>query len=189
MVLCILIPAMMTAVGVVREKEMGSITNFHATPVTRVEFLLGKQLPYVVIAFISLISLALMVIFLFGVPMKGSLLAFLVGGFVFVWSTTGYGVLVSAFMKSQIAAIFATAILAMVPTMNFSGFLTPVSTLGGGARFIGSFFPPPYFQQISVGSFTKAFDFNQLWTNHLALFAFSIAFFAVAAMLLKKQES
>ena len=189
MLLCILIPAMMTAVGVVREKEMGSITNFHATPVTRVEFLLGKQLPYVAIAFISLVSLALMVLFVFGVPIKGSVPAFLVGGLLYVCATTGYGVLVSAFMKTQIAAIFATAILAMVPTMNFSGFLTPVSTLGGGARFIGGFFPPPYFQQISVGSFTKGLGFSELWINHLALVGFSLAFFAAAAVLLKKQES
>ncbi len=189
MLLCILIPAMMTAVGVVREKEMGSITNFHATPVTRVEFLLGKQLPYVAIAFVSLISLVLMVLFVFGVPIKGSVPAFLVGGLLYVWATTGYGVLVSAFMKTQIAAIFATAILAMVPTMNFSGFLTPVSTLGGGARFIGGFFPPPYFQQISVGSFTKALGFSELWVNHLALIGFSLAFFTAAALLLKKQET
>jgi len=189
MLLCILIPAMMTAVGIVREKEMGSIINLYATPVTRAEFLLGKQLPYIAIAYVSFLSLMLMVLFLFGVPIKGSLFALTLGALVYVWSTTGFGMLVSSFVNSQIAAIFATAIVAVVLTMNFSGFLTPVSTLGGGAKIMGQFFPAPYFQQISVGSFTKGLSFEQLWTNHMALIGFSIVFFAAAAFFLHKQEA
>lgn len=188
MLLCILIPAMMTAVGIVREKEMGSITNLYATPVTRAEFLLGKQLPYIALAFISSISLAVLILILFGVPIKGSVPALALGALLYVWSTTGFGMLVSSFVNSQIAAIFATAILAMIPTMNFSGFMTPISTLGGGARIMSQFFPAPYFQQISVGSFTKGLDFAALWPNHLALLTFALAFYAAAAMLLRKQE-
>ena len=188
MLLCVLIPAMMTAVAIVREKELGSIINFYATPVTRAEFLLGKQLPYIVLAFISFLTLSLVVISVFGVPLKGSALASAVGALIYVFSTTGLGLLVSAFVKSQIAALFAAAIVTMVLTMNFSGFLTPVSTLSGGAKFMGRFFPAPYFQQISVGSFTKALGFADLWPNHLALIAFAVAFFAISALLLRKQE-
>lgn len=188
MLLCILIPAMMTAVGIVREKEMGSITNLYATPVTKVEFLLGKQLPYIAVAYVSFLSLTLLVIFLFGVPLKGSFTSLAIGALIYVWSTTGFGMLVSAFVKSQIAAVFATAILVMMPTMSFSGFLTPISTLGGGAKIIGTFFPAPYFQQISVGSFTKALNFSDLWFNHVALIGFALAFFALATVLLRKQE-
>ncbi len=188
MLLCILIPSMMTAVGIVREKEMGSITNFYATPVTQVEFLLGKQIPYIFLAYINFLSLFLLILFLFDVPMKGSFFALAVGAFLYVWTTTGFGMLVSAFVKSQIAAIFATSIVAMVLTMNFSGFLTPVSTLGGGARFMGLFFPAPYFQQISVGAITKALDFSDLWSNHLALALFALVFFIIAALLVRKQE-
>ena len=173
MILCILIPAMLTALGIVREKEMGSITNFFATPVTRLEFLLGKQLPYMAIAYCSFASLIAMVLILFAVPMKGSWTALLLGGAVYVWATTGFGLLISAFVRSQIAAIFATAILVIVPTMNFSGFMTPVSTLGGGAKFMGLFFPAQYFQQISVGSFTKGLAFDELWMNHLILLGFA----------------
>jgi len=188
MLLCVLIPAMMTAVGIVREKEMGSITNLYATPVTRAEFLLGKQLPYIVLAFMSFVSLAGLVLLLFGVPIKGSLPALAIGALLYVWSTTGFGMLVSSFVNSQIAAIFATAILSMIPTINFSGFMTPVSTLDGGARIMSQFFPAPYFQQISVGSFTKSLDFSDLWPNHLALLAFAVVFYATAALLLRKQE-
>ncbi len=189
MLLCILIPAMMTAVGIVREKEMGSITNLYATPVTKVEFLLGKQLPYIAVAYVSFISLVLLVLFVFNVPVKGSLPALATGALVYVWSTTGFGLLVSSFVKSQIAAIFAAAILVMVPTMSFSGFLTPVSILGGAAKIMGLFFPATYFQQISVGSFTKALDFADLWPNHLALVGFSVVCFSAATFFLHKQEA
>lgn len=189
MLLCVLIPAMMTAVGIVREKEMGSITNLYATPVTRAEFLLGKQLPYIALAFTSFISLAGLVLILFGVPIKGSPPALAFGALLYVWSTTGFGMLVSSFVNSQIAAIFATAILAMIPTLNFSGFMTPISTLGGGAKIMSQFFPAPYFQQISVGSFTKSLDFADLWPNHLALLTFAVAFYVAAALLLRKQET
>ncbi|MGI9465106.1 MAG: ABC transporter permease, partial [Aestuariivirgaceae bacterium] len=189
MLLCILIPAMMTAVGIVREKEIGSITNFYATPVTKVEFLLGKQLPYIAIAFASFLSLVVIVQLVFAVPIKGSVLALAAGALIYVWSATGFGMLVSSFVNSQIAAIFATVIVTVVLTINFSGFMTPVSALSGGARMMGLFSPPPYFQQISVGTFTKALGFAELWINHLVLAGFALAFFAIAAALLRKQEA
>jgi len=188
MLVCVLIPAMMTAVGIVREKEMGSITNFYATPVSKLEFLLGKQLPYIAIAYLSFISLTLLVQMLFGVPIKGSVAALASGALVYVWATTGFGMLVSSFVKSQIAAIFGTAILAIVPTLNFSGFMTPVSTLRGSISFLSTAFPAAYFQQISVGSFTKGLGFATLWPNHLALIGFALVYFIAAALFLRKQE-
>ena len=188
MLLCSLIPSMLTAVGIVREKELGSITNFYATPVTRSEFLLGKQLPYVVLSYLSFLSLAIVVMSLFAVPIKGSLLALNLGALAYVSATTGLGILVSTFVKSQIAAVFAAAIVTMLLTMNFSGFLTPVSSLGGGAIFMSKLFPGAYFQQISVGSFTKALDFADLWPDLVALVFFAVVFFFFSVLLLKKQE-
>ncbi len=188
MVLLMLIPAMMTAVGIVREKETGSIANFYVTPVTRVEFLIGKQLPYVAIAYVSFLSLVAMVIILFGVPIKGSITALFLGALIYVWATTGFGIVVSSFVKSQIAAIFATAIISMIPTINFSGFMTPVSSLEGGARVMSTLFPTSHFQKVAVGSFTKALDFSTLITAQLAVAGFAIGFFTLAALLLREQE-
>ncbi|MEO9873600.1 MAG: ribosome-associated ATPase/putative transporter RbbA [Anderseniella sp.] len=188
MFLCVLIPAMMTAVGIVREKEMGSITNLYSTPVTKMEFLLGKQLPYIAIAYASFLSLCVLIILVFAVPFKGSVPALAVGALLYVWATTGFGMLVSSFVNSQIAAIFATAILAMVPTMNFSGFMTPISALSGGAKVSSALFPATYFQQISVGSITKALSFSDLWPNHLSLIGFGLAFFLTATFFLRKQD-
>ncbi|MFC4272533.1 ribosome-associated ATPase/putative transporter RbbA [Sneathiella chungangensis] len=188
MLLCSLIPSMLTAVGIVREKELGSITNFYATPVTRTEFLLGKQIPYVVISYISFLSLATVVMSVFAVPIKGSLLALNLGALAYVWATTGLGILVSTFVKTQIAAVFAAAIVTMLLTMNFSGFLTPVSSLSGGAIFMSKLFPAAYFQQISVGSFTKALDFYDLLPELIVLVVFAFVFFFLSVLLLKKQE-
>jgi len=188
MLLLILIPAMMTAVSVVREKELGSITNLYATPATRLEFLLGKQFPYVLIAMTSFASLVLLALFLFKVPVKGSFPTLALGALLFVITSTGFGLLVSNFVQTQIAAIFAAAILSFMPTINFSGFLSPVSSLSGAGRIASYGFPSSYFQQISVGTFTKALSFGDLLINYLALSTFFIVFMLLSLILLKNQE-
>lgn len=183
-----LIPTVLTAVGVVREKEMGSITNLYVTPVTRLEFLLGKQLPYVWVSLIDFVALVALTIFVFGVPLKGSFLALAVGALLFVTATTGFGLLISAFTKSQIAALFAALILTMLPSMMFSGLIRPVSSLTGGAAVMGKLFPSAYFHKVSVGTFTKALGFGDLLANYAALGAFIAAFLVLSLVLLRKQE-
>jgi ribosome-dependent ATPase len=188
MLLLMLIPSMMTAVGVVREKELGSITNLYATPVTRLEFLLGKQLPYIVVAMVSFVSLLAMALLLFRVPVAGSVAALTVGALLYVVASTGFGLLVSSFVKTQIAAIFAAAILSIMPTINFSGFLSPVSSLEAGGKLIGYGFPAGYFQQISVGTFTKALGFADLLASYLALGVCIVVILALSLALLRLQE-
>ena len=163
MVLLILIPAMMTAVGVVREKETGSIANFRSTPTTKFEFLVGKQLPYVAIALVSFLTLLAVALFLFGVPVKGSIATLFVGVFVYVCTSTGFGLLISAFTKTQVAAVFGTAILTVMPAQNFSGLIVPVASLSGAAQAIGFGFPGGWFERVSVGTFTKGLGFTALW--------------------------
>ena len=187
--LLILIPAILMAVSVVREKELGSITNFYVTPTKKLEFLLGKQLPYVAIAMLNFAMLTVMALTIFDVPLKGSLLALVLGAFFYVWATTGIGLLVSAFTRSQVAAVFATAIIAMMPTIQFSGLLQPVSTLEGGARIMGLLWPTTYYMQVSVGAFTKALGAKDLWIDILALAAFIPVLTGLAALSLAKQES
>ena len=145
MLLLMLIPTMMTAVGVVREKEVGSIVNLYVTPVTRLEFLLGKQLPYVGLALVNFATMALLGVFVMGVPIKGSLAGLLTGAALYAGAATGFGLLVSSFVRSQVAAIFATGVLSAVPAVEFSGMYTPVSSLSGGGRAMGALFPSTYF--------------------------------------------
>ena len=184
----VFIPAMLTALGVVREKELGSITNFYATPLTRLEFLLGKQLPYVVVSLLNLALLMAINRWLFEVPLKGSGLALAVGGVLYILATTSFGLLVSTITKTQIAAILGTMILTTLPTIQFSGLITPRSSLDGGAALMGILFPAGYFLDIAVGTFTKALNLRDVWPQCLALFGFFIAFTGCSLLLLKKQE-
>ena len=187
-ILLIFIPAILMALGVVREKELGSITNLYVTPVTRLEFLLGKQLPYIVVALISFVLLVIQSQLMFHVPIKGSLLALSFGAFLYVIATTGFGLLISTFTSTQIAALFGTAILTILPTVSFSGLTTPVAALEGASYWIGQFFPASYFLIISRGTFTKALGFADLWPQFIALACFIPVLTALSVALLRKQE-
>ena len=187
--LLIMIPAMLTALGVVREKELGSITNLYVTPVTRLEFLLGKQLPYIGMGMINFVLMLAMAVLLFQVPLKGSFLALLVGAFLYVVTSTGLGLLLSTFMKSQIAAVFGTAIATMIPAIQFSGLIHPVSSLEGAAAFVGQLYPTSHFLVISRGAFSKALGFADLWVYYLPLLAMVAVLTLLSVACLKKQEA
>jgi len=189
MLLLILIPSMLTALSVVREKELGSIANFYAAPATRLEFLAGKQLPYVGVALIQFATLVALAIILFQVPLKGSLATLLLGGVIYVLASTGFGLLISVFATTQTAAIFAAAIITILPAVQFSGMFVPVSSLTGGAWFAARIFPSTYFQAISVGTFTKALGLPSLWRNVAALAVLAFVYFATSVALLAKQEN
>jgi ribosome-dependent ATPase len=185
----LLIPAALSALGVVREKEVGSITNFYASPVTSAEFLLGKQLPYIALGLVNFVSLVALGVFVLGVPVKGSLVTLTFGALLYLMAATGFGMLVSTVVKTQIAAIFAVAILTILPAVNFSGLLTPVSSLSPVAKMIGLGFPSTFFQQISVGTFTKALGFRELSVDLLILAAFVAVYALLSRWLLRKQEA
>ena len=183
-----LFPAILMALAVVREKELGSITNLYVTPVTRLEFLLGKQLPYVALAMVNFALMFTVALAVFGVPLKGSFLTLLAGVLIYVTATTAYGVVVSAFARTQIAALFGTAILTVLPATMFAGMMVPVSSLTGMARIIGRLFPMTYFLPVSVGTFTKGLGFSDLAPQIGVLALFVPALTALGLMLLRKQE-
>ena len=181
------IPAILMALAVVREKELGSIINLYVTPVTRLEFLLGKQLPFIGVSMINFTILLLMAEFVFGVPLKGSLATLVLGALLYVASATGIGMLISSFTRSQIAALFGTAILTILPAVQFSGMLVPVASLSGLPVFFGRTFPAMYFLQISIGTFTKGLGFADLMPNLLALAIFPPVLVALSLVFLRKQ--
>jgi ribosome-dependent ATPase len=183
-----LFPAILMALAIVREKELGSITNLYVTPVTRIEFLVGKQLPYVAVATVNFALMLLMALFVFEVPLKGSFLTLVAGTVIYVTATTAYGMVISAFANTQIAALFGTAILTVLPATQFAGMLVPVSALSGTAQIMGRLFPMTYFLPVSVGIFTKGLGFTDLAGNlwHLALFVPALTLLSL--LLLRQQE-
>jgi ribosome-dependent ATPase len=189
MLMLCLIPAIMSAIAVVREKETGSIANFRSTPITKFEFLLGKQVPYIAVAMVNFVFLLLMAIFVFDVPLKGPFLTLLIGTIVYVISTTGFGQLISSFTRTQVAAVFATAILSIVPAVNFSGLFAPVSSLSGTAKILGLTFPSAWYQPITVGVFAKALGMSDLWFNVVAILVIAVAYLILSLLFLRKQEA
>ncbi|OYX11233.1 MAG: hypothetical protein B7Z15_12195 [Rhizobiales bacterium 32-66-8] len=185
----IFIPAVLTALGVVTEKEMGSITNLYVTPVTKLEFLLGKQLPYVALGCFNFLVLVGMALVVFGVPLKGSFAGLALAALAYVLATTAIGLFISVFTSSQVAALFATTLTTMVPATQFSGMLQPVPTLEGAGWLIGTLFPTTYFMRASVGAFTKGLGFTDLLPFAGLTFAFWPVLLLAALVLLRKQET
>jgi ribosome-dependent ATPase len=188
-ILMVLIPAILMAVSVAREKELGSIVNFYVSPATRLDFLVGKQLPYIAIGMVNFVLLTLLAVLVFGVGVKGSLATLVLCALLYVAATTSLGLVISGITGSQVAAVFVTTILTLVPTTQFSGMLQPVSTLMGGARAVGSVWPTTYYMHASVGAFTKALGPRLLLQDALVLAAFVPVLMAAAVALLRPQEA
>ncbi|WP_321945871.1 ribosome-associated ATPase/putative transporter RbbA [Paraburkholderia sp. J10-1] len=188
-VLLLMMPAMLTALAVVREKELGSIINLYVTPVTRLEFLLGKQAPYVLLALLNFLLMTLLAVTVFGVPVKGSFLTLFSAAVLYSLCATAIGLLASTFTKSQIAALFFTMIGTMVPSIQFAGLITPVSSLEGAGRVIGQIYPASHMLTISRGVFNKALDFGDLWPSFWPLALATPIVIGVTVALLRKQET
>ena len=186
--LLMMIPAMMAALSVVREKELGSIINLYVTPVTRGEFLLGKQLPYIGLAMFNFILMTVLAVFMFDVPIKGSLLTLTAAALIFVMFSTGFGLFASTFTKSQIAALFATMFGMMIPTVQFAGLINPASSLEGVGAIIGRMYPASHFLIISRGVFNKALGFGSLSGSFWPMMLAVPAILGASILLLKKQK-
>jgi len=186
--LLLLIPAILMTVSIVREKELGSMINFYVTPTGKLEYLVGKQLPYVAIALINFLILTVIGLVVFRVPIKGSFVTLALCTILYVIATTGIGMVTSTFTGSQVAAVFVTAILTIVPTIQFSGLLQPVSTLSGGAGFIGSIWPASYYMHSSLGAYTKGLGFNLMRVDLVFLACCIPVLLAISWMGLRKQE-
>ncbi|WP_066459760.1 ribosome-associated ATPase/putative transporter RbbA [Castellaniella caeni] len=184
----IMLPAMLTALAVVREKEIGSIINLYVTPISRTEFLLGKQMPYIGLALVNFTAMCLLSITVFGVPIKGSLPTLALSAVIFCVASTGLGLLASSVTRSQIAAMFFTMIGTLIPAIQFSGMLDPVSSLEGPGRLLGQTYPAAYMFTISRGVFNKALAFHDLWPSIWPLALSVSVILGGAIALLRKQD-
>ncbi|EKZ96423.1 multifunctional ribosome-associated ATPase/membrane protein [Cupriavidus sp. HMR-1] len=186
--LLMMMPAMLTALSVVREKELGSILNLYVTPVTRTEFLLGKQMPYVALGMLNFFLMSFLAVTLFGVPVKGNFLALVLAALIFNVVSTGVGLFASTFTRSQIAALFFTMIGTMIPTIQFSGLLTPVSSMEGAGKVIGGIYPATHMLIISRGVFNKALGFSDLYASYWPMLIAIPVILGLTVALLAKQD-
>ena len=187
--LLLMLPAMLTALAVVREKEMGSIVNLYVTPLTRAEFLIGKQVPYVALAMVNFGLMCLAAVTVFGVPMTGSFPTLVLAAFLFSLSSTGMGLLASTLTRSQIAAMFFAMVGTMLPAMQFAGLINPVSSLQGAGRIIGEVYPATHMLLVSRGVFSKALSLSDLRAHFWPLLAAAPVILGASILLLRKQEA
>ncbi|WP_295381451.1 ribosome-associated ATPase/putative transporter RbbA [uncultured Pseudacidovorax sp.] len=187
--LLLMLPAMLTALAVVREKELGSIVNLYVTPVTRTEFLLGKQLPYVLLAMLNFLLMCALAVTLFDVPFTGSFATLAVAALLYSVIATGMGLLASAVTRSQIAAMFFALIGTLIPSTQFSGLTDPVSSLQGVGRWVGQIYPATHMFTISRGVFSKALGFGDLQQAFVPLLIAAPLIVMASVALLRKQEA
>lgn len=182
-------PPLLSALGIVREKERGSIYNIYSSTVTPFEFLIGKLFPYVVISSINVIILWLLAVYVFDAPFKGNPLFFFVASVLFILCTTGIGLVVSMFVRTQQAALIITLLISIIPTINYSGMLVPVSSLTGGAQILSHLFPAMYYTNIIRGTFLKGVGVDVLWFDVLILILYAVALRLLAHQLFTKRPA
>jgi len=187
MFVLLMTPPFLTALGVVREKENGSIYNIYSSTVTRAEFLIGKLLPYLGISIINVIILWLMAVLVFAAPFKGDPLFFFLASMIYVSCTTGIGLLVSLFARTQVAAMMITVIVTIIPAVLYSGLLVPIASMDAASQFEAHLFPAMYYTDIALGSFLKGIGMGQLWGRVGALLFYSGVLWIAAYLLFHKR--
>lgn len=178
---------LLTALGVVREKETGSIYNIYSSTVSKAEFLIGKLAPYFAISTINVGVLWMIAVWLFRVPFKGNIAVFFAASMLFVLCSVGIGLVISLLVRTQMAALLITIVIAMVPTLLFSGLLVPVSSLSPGAQVQAHLFPMMYYTDVVRGSFLKGLGWKSMWMDLFALAGFAVVLQLVAYGLFTKR--
>lgn len=179
MLVLMVAPPFLTALGVVREKENGSIYNIYASTITRGEFILGKFLPYLLISCLNIVILWVLVIYTFDTPFKGDPLFFYAASVLYVICTAGIGLLVSLLVNTQVAAVMLTMVITFIPAMLYSGLLVPIESMEASTRFEAHLFPDMYYLMISWGSFLKGLGGWQLWFEVVSLMLYTVVLWTV----------
>lgn len=173
MLVLMLVPPLLIAVSIVREKESGAIYNIASSTVTRLEFLLGKLLPVVAISMIDAVVLWLAVSYYFGVPLRGNLAQLGFATLLYVLATAGLGLVVSAAVRTQQAAIIITTMTAVIVAIQFAGLFVPLESAEPGNRIIAALFPAGYYLPVVRGMYLKGAGVSVFWPELLALAAYA----------------
>ena len=189
MVILMMTPPFYTALGIVREKERGSIYNIYSSTVTRMEFLVGKLIPYVAISSANAVILWLIATQLFGAPFKGSLWFFIPATLLYIICTTGLGLVVSVVVQTQTAAMVVTFIVTVIPSILYSGVIVPITSLSETAQIVAHALPAMYYTNIIVGSFMKGVGLRELWIDVLVLALYASVLMTTGYRMFHKRPS
>ena len=189
-VLCLLlmmVTMMLTSMVIVKEKEIGTMEQLMVTPVSRIQLIAGKLIPFILIGFIDINLVLLVSYFWFGIPIKGSLFLLYFLSAVFIITTLGLGLFISTVSKTQQQAMMTSAFFFMLPFIYLSGFIFPIENMPKLIQFITHFIPLKYFIVIVRGIFLKGNGFNVLWDEFLILLLFGIGIFGLSVLRFNKR--
>jgi ABC-2 type transport system permease protein len=180
-------PPLLSTLAIVREKEKGSIQQIFVSPTKSIEFIIGKTVPYAVIAFIEMLIILLTSIFWFKVPFEGSLILFLILATIYVFCTVGIGVLVSTMMRSQIAAMLLVLVITVMPSLLFSGLIYPIFNMPKFFQIYTYLFPARYFVEISRDIMLKGNGIREMLSNIVMLLIYTVVIITLASLRFKKK--
>lgn len=189
MLVLMVTPPFLTALGIVREKENGSIYNIYASTISRSEFILGKFLPYLLISCLNILILWWVVMNVFGTPFKGNPLFYYAASVIYVICTAGVGLLVSLLVRTQVAAVMLTMVISFIPSMLYSGLLVPIESMGTATQIESHLFPTLYYLRIAWGSFLKGLGWAGLWFDVAALTLYAVILWVIGFLNFHKRPS
>jgi len=189
MLVLMVAPPFLTALGVVREKENGSIYNIYASTISRSEFILGKLLPYLLISCLNILILWWLVMRVFGTPFKGHPFFYYIASIIYVLCTSGVGLVVSLLVRTQVAAVMLTIVLSFVPAMLYSGLLVPVDSMGRETQIEAHLFPTLYYLRITWGSFLKGLGWTDLWFDVAILLSYALILWGIGFLNFHKRPA
>jgi ABC-2 type transport system permease protein len=180
-------PALLAALVLAREKERGTVFNLYCSPVSRWEVIIGKAVPYVGIAFLVYFLLLALNLFVFHVRFVGNPFVLTAAALLYIVASVGFGLLISVFCTTQVAAMLVTFIALMTPSILFSGLMTPVSSMEPSAQIISRFIPASYFITMVRGVFLKGLGFGHFAFDLLTLGGFAVVVYGIAILGFRKR--
>ncbi|MEW5702336.1 MAG: ABC transporter permease [Candidatus Zixiibacteriota bacterium] len=186
-VIMMIIAAMLTSLTIAREWERGTMEQLAATPASRLEIVLGKLLPYLIIGLIDVVACSFLGVLLFGVPFRGSPLLMFILSFFFLCGVLGLGMFISAVAKSQLLATQMAMVATFLPAYLLSGFMFAIDVMPTVLRGITFIVPARYFLVVTRGLFLKGVGINVLFLQGLLMIAFAAIGFFLAVRVFRKE--
>jgi len=186
-VIMMIIAAMLTSLTIAREWERGTMEQLAATPVTRLEVVLGKVLPYLAIGLLDVVASAVLGVALFGVPFRGSAALLMVLSFFFLLGSLGLGMFISAVTRSQLLATQVAMVATFLPAFLLSGFMFAISVMPPALRAVTYLVPARYFLVVTRGIFLKGVGVPELRVQGLLMVAYAAIGLGLAVAAFRKE--
>ena len=175
-----LISAMMTSISISKEKELGTMEVLLASPLKPIQIVLGKVTPYLLLSFINALTIMVIGVFVFGVPIKGSFIFLMAESFLFILMALSLGILISTVSPNQMVAMFISLLALMLPTILLSGFMFPIENMPLPLRIISHVMPPRWFIVILKNIMLKGTGIMYVWKETSILMFMTFVFITLS---------